>query len=380
MSTAKSDSKPAEILPGESILLIPQIDVFVDYDWNVRSKSAIMSETSDAVQDTTLKGEHLGEGTGLYGLCLDLHMTGQDTAVVVRRVENGKSLGGKKTDLPFELVCGFRRFTALELVNGGKPESFGKPDSKDAKALAESIVKAKKEKRPVVPNTTDGAIRAVVRVLTPTAARILNGKENTNRDNLSTPDMVRYVAILSSVEKLNQVQIAEALGIGQPHVSRLLRIAGLPKGIVAHWAGESKLPGLPDTVQERLTSRQLVELFDETKGQTDAEITARYVLMLNPPAPDPNNPDASGDAVAKRIKDIAVLLAGLIRNGVVSADSLSWARVIGPKKDGFIIDTGKADAGKRGEYWDLMDREFTKALDPGKAAKTQKDKDDTAAN
>lgn len=377
MANPKDISKETEILPGEVIRHIPLTDIFIDYDYNVRSKSDVLSNTSDAVQDTTIKSEHQGEGTGLKGLALGLHKDGQDTPVVLRRVDGGKSLGGKKTDKPYELVCGFRRTTAAQMVSENVFAGMGDKD-KDVVALAKSIEDAKKAKRPAIPNTADGTVLAVVRELTPKAARLLNGRENTQRQNLSTPDMVRYAYTLSTEEKMKQVEIGEALGVDQSYVARLLKIASLPKPVFLHWRGDTKLPGLPEAVTRRLTSREMSELAKDTEGQTEGEIQARYVEMLNPPPPVEGAEGAGTDSAMKRITELGTLLGVLVRAGVIESGSLAWSKVIGPKKEGYPVDTGKADATKRGVYWDAMEDAFEAALAPedqkkGKAPKTPKE-------
>lgn len=365
---ASKDNGNSASNTNEIIHHIPLADIFVDYDWNVRSKLEVMSDTSDAVQDTTIKSEHHGEGTGLKGLAIDMHETGQDTAVIVRKVQDGKSLGGKKTDRPFELVCGFRRLTAVEMLQA-----------------KEFVEEAGKLKRPTVPNTPNGTVRAEIRDLSPAQARILNGKENTQRKNLSTPDLVRYVANLNKADKLNQSQIAVALGIDQSYVSRLLAVTGLPTAILNHWRGDGKLPGLPEAVVKRLTSREMSDLAKDMSGKPEGEIVARYVELLNPPGPAEAGEGGGTDNVAKRIAEIGALLGTLVREGILIAGSLHWSRVIGPKKEGFVIDTGKAEAAQRGKYWDLMEEAFEKALVPpgasaGKAPRTQQQKDEAAAS
>lgn len=367
--TQKHDTKATNgaAVTAEQILHVPLTDIFVDYDWNIRSKAEVMSDTSDAVQDTTAKGPHHGEGTGFKGLVKGIFQDGQKTQVVLRKVEEGKSLAGKKTDKPLELVCGFRRFTAVEALNADK----------------EALETAKKEKRYVVPNTPDGTIRAEIKKLTAEEAELENGIENLQRQNISTPDQVRYIQRELAKGKVTQQKLADSLGIDQGYVSKLKTISTLPKEIIAHWRGDSvKIPGLPDTVTARLTVGQMKDLADSQKDSTPGDTIKRYVDMLNPPAPA-EGAGGDSDPIAKRINDLGMLLGSLVRAGVIESGSLHWSRVIGPKKEGYIIDTGKADAPKRGEYWDLMEAAYERGLTPPKAEaapKTEKAKDAAAAS
>ncbi len=364
--TGSDNGKSSVSKVSGEILFVALSDIFVDYDWNVRSKAEVLSETSDGVQDTTVRGEHHGEGSGIKGLVASIFNGGQDTAVIVRKVERGLSIGGKKTDRPFELICGFRRETAFEALQG--------------KDFAETA--AKEKRLSVVPGVPDGHIKAEVRELTNAEARILNGRENTDRKNLTTQDMCRYVVKLQAEDKLTQTQIAQALNIDQSYVSRLAKIATLPKPVLQHWAGLEKLPGLPDAITKRLTSREMSDMAKDLEGKTPGEVVERYIALLNPPQPiDGGGGDTSTDRPLKRIVELGTLLGALVRAGVMASDSLQWARVIGPKSEGFLVDTGKCDGATRQRYWDAMEDAYSKALAPPKAApKTQAEKDAVAAS
>jgi ParB-like chromosome segregation protein Spo0J len=345
----------AEILPEEVIRHIPLADIFVDYDWNSRSKRNVLANESDAVQDTTIRGEHQTLGTGMKGICLTMRNRGQDTPVILRRVENGKSLGGKKTDKPLELVAGFRRYTAAELLNTTQ-------EHKDfAKALGN---------RTIIPNTADGTILAVIRVLSAVDARLVNGRENTDRQNLDTQDMLTLVLDLAK-HGLNQTQIAEELSMTQGYVSKLSKIGKLPKQIIAHWRGDAKLPGLPATIQTSLRTSDMTDLQDmaEKGGMTEGQTVKRYIEMLNPTPAAGDAPESDKDPVADRVKKAAFMAGALVKAGVLENGNLEWARVIGPKKDGYLIDTGKVDAAGRAKYADMAVEAFENALkDPPAAA------------
>jgi ParB-like chromosome segregation protein Spo0J len=345
-STQKPGTNVQDLLPDEVIRHIPLTDILVDYDWNGRSKKNVLSDASDGVQDTTIRAEHQTLGTGLKGMRLTLRNRGQDTPVIVRRVDNGKSLGGKKTDRPYELVAGFRRYTAIEQLN--------------ASAEDREFIKTMNQKT-LIPNTADGTVMAVVRTLNPLEARILNGRENTDRQSLTTQEMLGVVAELSRA-KLTQAQIATELSISQGYVSKLSKIGELPKAVLDHWKGEAKLPGLPPAVSEQLTSTEMIELRDMTKELTEGQTVKRYIELLSPAEGGTEGDPNAADPVEAKVKRAAELAAGLVKAGVLDNGSLQWAAVIGPKKDGFLIDSGKADAVQRAKYWDLAEKAFGEAM------------------
>jgi hypothetical protein len=350
MSNATKPGTPTTTNKDEIVHHIPLSDIFIDYDWNGRSKANVMSDASDAVQDTTVRGLHQALGEGLKGLRLTLRMRGQDTPVIVRPVENGKSLGGKKTDKPLELVAGFRRATAIGLLLESE---------EDRKLLKVSGQKT------MVPGLVDGTIKAFIRQCTPVEARLLNGRENTDRQNLTTQDHLKLVIELQKFG-LNQSQIGEELGITQGYVSKLLKISTLPAQILNHWRGSAKLPGLPPGVSASLNTTELLELQAmATKNDppmTEGETVKRYIQMLSPPTPEEGG-SADKDPVAERVKKAATLAAGLVKNGVFDNGNLEWARVIGPKADGYLIDTGKMPIAERGKYWELASDTFKKVID-----------------
>lgn len=330
MNAQAKTGNASELLPGEVIRHIPLTDIFVDYAWNARSKADVEGE-SDGVQDTTGKN-HASQGGDIKQFAESI-ADGQDQPVVLRAVTDGKSLAGKKTDKPFELVAGFRRFTAISALN--EP------------AAAEASKKA--GRKTVVANTADGTILAVVRTLDARAARVLNLRENTARNNLKTPDLVLHVRQLNK-DGMNQTAIATALAITQGFVSKLLSAGRLPLPILEHWrnGNESPLPGLAtDRVWPRVPMADLAVLADlaEKDKMNPSEITARYIAMLNPEQPVGGGGGGTSkeDKDAQRIKDFAKTIGALVKGGILAPGSLNWSKVIGPKKANFLVDSGTAD-------------------------------------
>lgn len=350
-------TKKAPEFVNETIHNVAFTDVFVDYEWNVRSKSDV-SDVSDAVRDTTEKNG-ASQGVGLEDFAKNMAEVGQDTPGILREVQGGKSLGGKPTKLKYELICGFRRITAAQLCN--------------SKEFAE---KAEKAGRPNIPTQPNGTFRAVVRELTPQAARLLNVRENTARNNLKTPDIMLQVRGLAK-EGLSQVAIAEGLGITQGFVSKLLTIGTLPKAVLDHWrnGNASPIPGLPaDKVYPRIPTPDLIVLagLANTDKLPESEVIARYVAMVNPAPAE----GSSGGGQSKQEKDegrvteFAKMVAILVKTGFLAAGDLQWTKIIGPKKANFMIDAGSTDYAKVMAMCDLAAKTYaeTLAASPAKQA------------
>lgn len=306
------------------IHFIPLPDIFVDYSWNVRSESSVRSNESDAVQDD----QQIPQGEGLKGLKQTLALRGQDVPVVVRRVQHGTSLGGRRTACPFELVAGFRRFTAVSEL-------------------------------PAVQGVPVGHIKAEVRELDDKEAVLLNARENTDRANLAPHDLARAVGRLVELG-LTHDQIARELGITAYYVMMLGRVAKLPEQVLAHWRGEGSLPGVTG-VPVKLTVSELCEI--QKQGERESllpyQVTERYVLALAAP----RKPDRRGTGARdsergtgvfiKRVHDAARLAGQLVRAGVLQEGSLDWTLVVGSGYEGFPIDIGPHSYDLREKYFEI---------------------------
>lgn len=295
--------------------------IHADYSWNSRSERNVQD-----MADT--------ESAGFEAFEANIGTAGQITAIILRNT-NGKTLSGQKTDKPYEVVVGFRRFRAI------------------------SNLHAKKVK---LPNLPAGTILAEIRDFkSEIEARLLNGQENTLRKNLKAPDLV-FLASGLAKGGMNQVPIGEALGITQGWVSKLLKIASLPPAVLAHWRDEKPIPAVQtkDGVYElkagangkATTSRELTEpemrALAELKGQPE-EITARYIRMVQPLPSQGDSSDGptEADKVMNKVVETASLMGCMVRAGVLDNGSLDWNRVIGPKKKGYPIDCGKDDSQER---------------------------------
>lgn len=291
--------------------------IHADPNWNSRAARNVrdMSDT---------------ESTGFEGFEGNIHTSGQITAVILRNT-GGKTLSGQKTDKPFELVCGFRRFSAVTDLNAKKPS------------------------KPCVPNLPDGCILAEVRELTPQEARILNGQENTVRKNLKAPDLVFLAADLAK-SGMAQIPISEALGITQGWVSKLLKVASLPPAVLGNWRDELPIPpvttkdGVFELKADPKTGKAQVKELTEPEMRALAELkcspeemTERYIRLVKPVASQGTS-DAGPtekDKVLENVAEVAALMGCMVRAGILNNGTLDWATVIGPKKDGYPIESGK---------------------------------------
>ncbi len=311
--------------------------IYADYAWNSRSERNVQD-----MADT--------ESAGFDGFEANIGVSGQITAIILRNT-NGKSLSGKKVSEPFEVVVGFRRFRAISNLNTKKVK---------------------------VPNLPPGTILAEVRdVKTEVEARILNGQENTLRKNLKSPDLVFLARSLATQGGMNQVAIAEALGITQGWVSRLLKVASLPLPVLEHWRDNKPIAAVQTKdgmfelkADQAKTGTELTEpemrALAELKGPPE-ELIARYIRLVKP-APAQGESDAAAtekDKVLEHVKEVAGLMGGMVRCGELANGSLDWNRVIGPKKKGYPIDCGKDDSQARlmelgDAAQDAFDKEVTK--------------------
>jgi hypothetical protein len=332
MSTSTAANDKAAGVPHVTGAPVRLSDIHADYAWNTRAERN--------VQDM----EDL-ESSGFEGFKNNIRDGGQVTAVILRNT-GGKTLGGAKTDKPFELICGFRRHRAITLLNTDKAETE----------------KAKKERNGMaVPNLPNGTILAEVRdVADVTHARILNGVENTARKNLKAPDMVFLVKDLQKAG-MTQQPIADALGITQGWVSRLQTVGKLPLAVLEHWRERKAIPPVTTRtgVYELKDKAPSVELTEpemrklahqqEVEEKTPEEMTARYIRKVKPEvqADGPGLPTPVVDKVKENVAEMAAFLGCMVKAGFLQEGSLDWSNVIGPKKKGFPIDCGPDDSRDR---------------------------------
>lgn len=171
----------------EKIIEIPLKALTVDYAWNSRTGVGSLKLPNGEGSN----GETGDSATNEFSdLVASLEAAGQDTPVDV--VEKPEKSG------KFFLVTGFRRFRAIFLLaekNGVK----------------------------------DATIKAIVKVLSPYEAALLNARENTARQNLSAPDTAKALIRLRDMalkdkKEFTHEGLATSLGIGKSYASKLFKI------------------------------------------------------------------------------------------------------------------------------------------------------------
>lgn len=333
MSTTKEkktmQQKTNDTNVNETILNVPLSAIFADYEWNVRSRAEVEKDTADAVKDGKADA-----GFGLKAFADTFHRGGQDTPVVLAEVKGGKTLTGKKTDKRYELVAGFRRFTAVSLLNS-----------------ADEVAKRKEagDTSPAVANVPDGCLRGVVRVFANAfEARSLNARENTLRSNLNQADLVRLVREFVLTHNQTQVATSEALGITQGYVAKLAKIATLPDAVLNHWREGQAIPGhetLP-TTWKQLTNADMLDLAGAAKDMAPQEVVAKYVELLGGEKPEADH-ETKGAAAEQKIRekldDIGSFLGQLAAAGVIERGTMAFESVLGPSKAGYLLNSGPKD-------------------------------------
>ena len=289
---------------------VPLTDIFVDTDLNARSIANVMG--ADEKSDDK-------EAKGLPELQASILAKGQDHPVTIAPVVLGVSLLGKKTQAPFQLVAGFCRTAVAQTVNA---DEFLKAN-------------AKAEGHPIIRNTPNGTVRAIVRTFTDLRDALeYNLRENTARKNVTAPDVIHRVREFHLTHKLSIPQIAENLGFTTQYTTRLVNVAGLPKKVLDHWRNGGKIKGSTDKLEvetnERLPILELERIVKECTGADQQ--TDEYVKSLQGEAEGASgeNDNQWIEAAKKKAHALGFMLGALQRLEIleVSADVESYAAVI----------------------------------------------------
>jgi len=289
----KPMADPQNIIKEDEIKHIPLADIYVDWAWNSRSFANVVSDHS----------ENDSDAEGITGLTRGIFLDGQDEAIVLRPT-SGEGFYKKGAKQPYALVAGFRRFEAIRRLNNPKVKTEKDP-GEISEDFAKLIEERKAAKKSLVPNTADGTIRAVVRTLAESEARMLNLRENTNRDSLTAPDLMMACKTLKEKHDLTDTQIAEHLGKSQGHISMLGRVAKCDGEILNHWRNGGEFHGLPANL--RATVR---ELDDISKLEGKEAQTKEYVKILQ--AKIPAGDDKDNNAWVKSAKNKAAKIGALL--------------------------------------------------------------------
>jgi len=310
----------------EPPLHLPLAEIRADFAWNARSETRVEDHAD---------GEH-GEYGSFSGLKASLASEGQDEAVIVRAT-HGATLSGETTDLPFELLAGFRRYRAISQLN---------------QTLIEGAT--------AVPNLPNGHILAVVKKAeNALQARIINGRENCAHAPLTPQDKFFLVQDLHERGMASR-KIAEAIGIDPSWATRLMAIGLLPRAVWAHWrSGEpipptvssrgivSLMPGvdgkMPATHQ--LSFATMYELAQD-RHMPEGDLIARYIDLVRLTPADGR--ESKGEGANDRDKHLnavvaaATMVGKLVRSGILEAPKRDWTtRAIGPRGGDYAIECEK---------------------------------------
>lgn len=236
----------------EKIVYLPLSAVWADARWNIRTTAHLMVEKPD----TSLLGDT--PNTTIDNLAESIEATGQDTPVIVRPIGDVK-YAKPKGDFAHALVTGFRRHAAFTKLNA------------DAE-------KAKK-KGTIVPGVQNGFIKAIVRSLNDEEARLLNIRENTGREQLTTPEQLHAVQHAAAMG-LKQEQIAASLCITQAWVSNLLNLGTkLHPNVLKHWAEGGSIGEGKEAVEAGPCSLAFRKMVGVSKLDADRQVE-EYLLLL----------------------------------------------------------------------------------------------------
>lgn len=198
-------SKKEDPQSVSNVVEIPLSEIFVDTDWNSRLKLDGGSGGPDPAHEQSIDE-----------LAASILVEGQITPVLVRPNKGVVHSDGKTTNHPYILVCGHRRYAAIQ-------KNVGSLDG---------------EKH---------TIRAEVKDLDDVKAREYNLLENTGRHDLNPADTAYGIQEYLKVNpNATQATIAAFLGKNQGYVSRLLTIATKTQpGVFNDWRKSGcKLPVL----------------------------------------------------------------------------------------------------------------------------------------
>ncbi len=206
----------------------------------------------------------------------------------LREPITGRYVTGKRGKQVLQIVAGFRRFAAVNLL--------AQRDNMLAQAR----------------------IPVLVKELTDTEALEENIFENSARDDLSGPDLAwaaynlrtKYVADGSSI---SDNQIAKRMGKNQTHISRLLRIVTAAPTVCTAWR-ESSAPLKLDDIER-------ISKLDPKEQETE------YAKVIAAKSGQSGAVGAGGkpllEIATKKAERIATTVGTLVKNGLVTSN-IDW--------------------------------------------------------
>jgi ParB-like chromosome segregation protein Spo0J len=271
-------------MPEYEVKQIPLSDIDADYDWNSRSQ-----------QNTflTCASETDSESSGLEGLTRNILARGQDTPVDLRPTTPPFY---KITNKPWSLVAGFRRFTAVSILN--------KPRESD-----ETLT---------IPGLQTGHIRSTILPhMTEREAFLRNTSENLNRDQLSPPDIFRVVRKGTEEHKMSPSDMALALGKLPSSIANYIRLTKLHPSVIDHWLTGGEFHGIQNS--KRIAVNELFELSREDLVN-HIEGYKKLLLLQSQIA----NSSAWLEKARGRATAMGTLFAKLQKRGFLSVHTPAW--------------------------------------------------------
>ncbi len=297
LKPSKESAQPGETI-AEKAFFVAVDQIHVPADWNSRS-----TRWRDESLESLDQAEN--RSAGIEGLMADIAINGQETAVLLRPNKKGAKH-------PYILTAGFRRFEAIRRLS-----------EKSKKMLY---------------------VKSVVRELSSIEARRANLRENTDRENLSAPDLAWGIYSLiqeHGAKAPTDVQIATDLGLTQSYTSKLHRIMRMvdPK-ITADWR---------DAVYQ-LTVNDMLKISELPKNEQRA---AYNRLNRTDATPAANPEDATGaaakalDNAKEKARDMGRLLANLVYRDLVEIQTgADWNQICQFGRKGKSAKLNAASIGK----------------------------------
>lgn len=272
------------------IKLIPLSEIDADYAWNSRSPANTFLST---VSETD------SESSGLEGLTRNLLSRGQDTPVDLRPTSPPFY---KMCIKPWSLVAGFRRFTAITAINSNE----------------ELVKECGKNGHLLIPGLADGHIRATLLPhMTEKEAFLRNASENTNRDQLSPPDIFRLVKKGTEELEMSPADLAIALGKLPTSIANYARLGKLDPSILSHWLHGGEFQGIQNSKRAAVA-----DLFELSRQPIEEHLDGYKKLLLL--QSQIANSSAWLEKARGRATAMGTLLAKLHKRGFLSVHTPAW--------------------------------------------------------
>jgi hypothetical protein len=300
----KEAPKKVETPKGSTTTFVPLSDVFLDYEFNARSRANVEG-TPDAQ-----------ESGGPEELSLSLRTKGQDFPVVLRPNTHEKGKVRRKNETtghlewwwpPYELVDGFRRDVAITALNA---------DEKLREHSKETGV-------PIVPNVPNDQIAADVRPLDDLQATLLNGRAGIARNNLEPPDMMAHIVKLTRPPFSMAVSdIAEDQGLSLVTTHRYATAGNaLIPSILSHWRFGGSFEG---AASSRRLSFEEIEVVSKQKKEDQAQVYKDALIGKEKRSKDKDWLHTATQTAAR----MGTLLGRLEVEGVIRLTSKPWTECV----------------------------------------------------